>query len=350
MPNKLLFVDDERDFEVLIKQRLRKKIKEDNLELFFAYDGSHALKILEENKGIHVIFTDINMPKMDGLTLLSKINELPELRQTVIISAYGDMNNIRTSMNRGAFDFLTKPLNFEDMDITLEKVRSYVRKVLLEKEEKELLEKELDISQKEVIYKLAEIVEARSKETGNHVRRVANYSKVLALGYGLSEQEAEELKMASPIHDVGKIAIADAILCKPGKLTEEEFEKMKTHTTSGYEILQKSNRKIFQNAAIVAYEHHEKFDGSGYPRGLKGNKIHIYGRITAVADVYDALGSERVYKKVWPEEKIHKLFKEQSGKHFEPKLIDVFFESLEQLHEIKNMHKDVQTGASMSEL
>lgn len=337
MLEKLLFVDDEKDFEDLIRQQLR---KEKNIELFFAYDGSHALEVLRENPDILIVFTDINMPKMDGLTLLSQIREIGGMHHTVIISAYGDMENIRTSMNRGAFDFLTKPLDFDDLKITMEKVLSYVRKIIKEKEEKEFLEIELDLSQKEVIYKLSEIVEARSKETGNHVRRVANYSKILALGYGLGAEEAAELKMASPIHDVGKVAVPDSILHKPGKLTDEEFDIMKSHTTVGHQILNQSKRKIFQNGAIVAHEHHEKYDGSGYPRGLKGEEIHLYGRLTAVADVFDALSFDRVYKKAWKEKEVLEFMRGQSGKHFDPKVIEVFFENLDQLREVKDKFKD----------
>lgn len=136
--------------------------------------------------------------------------------------------------------------------------------------------------------------------------------------YGLPEEEAEQLKLASPMHDIGKIGIADAILNKPGKLTVEEYEVMKTHATIGYSMLKHSKRKLLKTAAIVAYEHHEKYDGSGYPRSLKGEDIHIYGRITAIADVFDALGSDRVYKKAWDDDKLLALFNEQKGAHFDP--------------------------------
>jgi response regulator RpfG family c-di-GMP phosphodiesterase len=186
------------------------------------------------------------------------------------------------------------------------------------------------------------IAETRSKETGQHVRRVAEYSKYFALKLGLGEEEAEMLKLASPMHDVGKIGIPDSILNKPGKHTPEEFEIMKTHALLGYDMLKHSNKKILQTAAIVAKEHHEKYDGSGYPYGLKGEEIHIYGRITAVADVFDALGSDRVYKKAWEDKRIFELFKEQRGKHFDPKIIDIFFENLEDIFAIRNRYKDTE--------
>ena len=198
------------------------------------------------------------------------------------------------------------------------------------------LHTEIEETQRELIYKLGEIGESRSKETGNHVKRVAEYSKLLALLYGLSKEEAELLKYASPMHDIGKIGIPDSILNKPGKLTIEEFEVMKTHSSIGYEMLKGSHRPILQTSAIVSNEHHEKWDGSGYPRGLKGDDIHIYGRITAIADVFDALASERPYKKSWELEKILNLFKEQKGKHFDPKLIELFFDNIDKFLNIRN--------------
>ena len=203
------------------------------------------------------------------------------------------------------------------------------------------LNDEVEEIQKEVIYAMGEIGETRSKETGNHVKRVALYSKELALLYGLSYKEAEILQMASPMHDIGKVGIADEILNAPRKLTPPEFEIMKTHAQLGYDMLKHSKQPILQAAAIVAHQHHEKWDGSGYPQGLQGEDIHIYGRITAVADVFDALGSDRVYKKAWELEKILHLFKEQRAKHFDPTLIDLFFNNLEKFLEIRDRFKDI---------
>jgi response regulator RpfG family c-di-GMP phosphodiesterase len=203
------------------------------------------------------------------------------------------------------------------------------------------LHKEIEDTQKEVIFTMGEVGEFRSKETGNHVKRVAEYSYILALGCGLSNTESELLRMASPMHDIGKVAIEDAILKKPGKLTDEEFDTMKTHTIMGYEVLRHSSRKIISAAAIVAYEHHEKWNGRGYPRGIKGEEIHIFGRITALADVFDALGSDRCYKKAWELEKIYGLFKEERGEHFDPKIVDAFFDNLDKILLIRESFKDV---------
>ena len=144
----------------------------------------------------------------------------------------------------------------------------------------------------------------------------------------------------SPMHDIGKIAIADEVLKKPARFTPQEFEEMKQHTSFGYEILKNSTKELLRNASIIAYEHHEKWDGTGYPNGLKGEEIHIYSRITAVADVFDALGSDRVYKKAWSDEKVFQLLKDEKGKHFEPKIIDVFFQNLDKILEIRSQFCD----------
>ena len=202
------------------------------------------------------------------------------------------------------------------------------------------LKQEIVDTQKEVIQTMGAIGESRSKETGNHVKRVAEYSKLLALKYGLKLEEAELLKQASPMHDIGKVGIPDAILNKPAKLNSQEWKVMQTHAELGYEMLKHSDREILKAAAIVAMTHHEKFDGSGYPKGLRGDEIHIYGRITAVADVFDALGSDRVYKKAWKIDEILELLKEEKGKQFDPILIDVFLENIADFLSIKDKYTD----------
>ena len=202
------------------------------------------------------------------------------------------------------------------------------------------LAQEVVDTQREVVFTMGAVGESRSKETGNHVRRVAEYSKLLALEYGLSEEEAELLKQASPMHDIGKVAIPDSVLNKPGKFNAQEREIMDTHAELGYKMTNNSERPLLKAASIVAYEHHEKWDGSGYPNKKSGEDIHIYGRITAVADVFDALGSDRVYKKAWKDEKILSLFREERGKHFDPKLVDIFFEKLDAIYEIRDTFKD----------
>jgi PAS domain S-box-containing protein len=212
---------------------------------------------------------------------------------------------------------------------------------------KEDLQNQLDIAvkdivdtQKEVVFTMGAIGETRSKETGFHVKRVAEYSYILAKLASVEEKEAELLKLASPMHDIGKVGIPDAILNKPGKHTFEEFEIMKTHARLGYDMLKGSTREIMKTSAIVSYEHHEKWDGSGYPNAKQGEEIHIYGRITAICDVFDALGSDRVYKKAWELDKILDLFKEQRGKHFDPQLIDLFLNNIDKFLAVRDKYVD----------
>ena len=203
------------------------------------------------------------------------------------------------------------------------------------------LKQEIEDTQKEVVFTMGAIGESRSKETGNHVKRVAEYTYLLAKYYGLPEKECEMLKQASPMHDIGKVAIPDAILNKPGRFEPEERAIMETHAQLGYDMLKYSTRSLLKMASIVAYEHHEKYNGTGYPNQISGEDIHIYGRITALADVFDALGSARVYKEAWDDERIFKMFKEERGEHFDPKLIDIFFENLEEFLSIRDSMKDV---------
>jgi len=195
-------------------------------------------------------------------------------------------------------------------------------------------------TQKELLFTLGEVMETRSTETANHVRRVAEYSKILALKVGMSKEDADRLGMASPMHDVGKIGIPDAVLLNPGRLTPQEFETVKKHTLIGHEILKKSEHDIMKTAATVALQHHERWDGSGYPHGLKGEEIDIVGRITMLADVFDALGCKRVYKKAWLISDILNFLEEQRGKMFDPDLVDLFMENLDDFLDIRNRYQD----------
>jgi response regulator RpfG family c-di-GMP phosphodiesterase len=188
------------------------------------------------------------------------------------------------------------------------------------------LNQEILDTQKEIIFRLGEVIECRSTETGNHVRRVAELSYRMALDAGLSERRAALLQLASPMHDIGKVGIPDAVLLKKGKLTRAEFEVIKDHTEIGYSILKNSRREILETGVIVARQHHEHWDGKGYPLGLRGEQIHIFGRITAIADVFDALLHKRVYKEAWPPDRVLDYFRENRGGYFDPRLVDILLE------------------------
>lgn len=223
----------------------------------------------------------------------------------------------------------------EDLEL-LNLLAGYAQKALINA----MLSREIEKTQTEIIMLMSEIGESRSKETGNHVKRVTVISRELAKLAGLSETEVKLIEAASPMHDIGKVAIPDSILNKPGKLTDEEFNHMKTHTTIGYRLLEQSKRPIIKAASIIAHEHHEKYNGRGYPRGLKGEDIHIYGRITAIADVFDALACKRCYKEAWELPRVRKLFEEERGEHFDPKLTDIFLENFDFFSAILEKYKD----------
>jgi len=203
-----------------------------------------------------------------------------------------------------------------------------------------ILRNEIEGTQRDMLYMLGESIETRSKDTGQHVRRVATYCKLIALGAGLSEHEAEIIEIASPLHDFGKIGIPDSILHKPGKLTEDEWKIMKTHATIGQDLLKNSKREILKAASIIAGQHHEYWNGSGYPNGLKGKEIHLYARIGAVADVFDALGSRRCYKEAWSMADVIVYLKEQSGNQFDPELIDWVISNIELMKQVREEYPD----------
>jgi len=282
----------------------------------------YILNIIEENK-------DVN--------LQIEIN-IDTLASTFTVYIYSILLILLTITI--LFIYLLGKKVYKNIGLSVDQVENKIAEGL---EQINQLNDEITHTQKEVVFTMGAIGESRSKETGNHVKRVAEYSKILALHYGLSSEQAEMLKQASPMHDIGKVAIPDAILNKPGRFDENERRIMDTHATLGYEMLKSSKRPLLKLAATVAYEHHEKWDGSGYPQGLKGEDININGRITALADVFDALGSHRVYKKAWDDEKIFKLFKDERAKHFDPKLIDIFFDNLEEFLKVRDRFKDIES-------
>jgi len=341
---KILIVDDAKVNLGILEQLLK-----DRYKVFTAESGTEALEIIDNHK-IDLVLLDMMMPEMDGIDVINflKMKHSTKYIPVIFITANTDEESISKAYEAGGVDYIIKPFRKMEVDskvanhLTLAKQNSILKQKIKEKTlELRELNKELALTQKEIVFTMGMIGEKRSKETGNHVKRVASYSEILAKAYGLSKKEIKLLKQASPMHDIGKVAIPDSILNKPSPLNDEEFEIMKKHTIYGYEMLKFSERELLKAASIVAYEHHEKWDGTGYPRGLKGEEIHIFARITAVADVFDALGSDRIYKKAWEDEKIFQFFESQRGKHFEPKLIDLFFENLADILKVREKLKDV---------
>ncbi len=365
---RVLIIDDEKD----CLDDLIGALKPTNYDFDIETNPLVSFERFKENP-YDVVISDVGMKELNGIELLKKIKEFDKNVRVIIMTAYGDLETAKSSINNRAFAFFCKPVKIDDLIYKLREIEEEIeeekdkQKLFFElknenlslkerfdehlKMEEQLIHSvqdeisnlysEIEITQKEIVYRLSEVAEMRSKETGNHVRRVASYSEVFALKYGLDEEEVKVLKQAAPMHDIGKVAIPDNILNKRGALTKEEFEVVKDHTTIGYQILSGSNRYILKMASIVSLEHHEKYDGTGYPKGLKGEEISAYGRIVAAADVFDALSSDRCYKKAWEINKVVDFFKEQSGLHFDPILSKILIENLDSFLLIKEKYMDV---------
>ena len=354
---KILYVEDNQE----AREQTIKMLKNFFDDIIVGIDGEDGLdKFIEHKKTLDIIITDINMPNMNGIDMLKNIRELDKEIPCLVLSAYNEAEFFLDTINLGIDGYVLKPININHFIAILSKTINYIKlkhenikykhdleelnsDLMVQVEERigEIynLNQEIEDTQKEVVFTMGAIGERRSKETGQHVRRVAEYSKTLALKYGLDPKYAELLKQASPMHDIGKVAIPDNILNKPGRFNEEERKIMETHSDLGYQMLNNSQRPLLKLAAIVAHQHHEKWDGTGYPQGLAGEDIDISGRITALADVFDALGSSRVYKEAWNDEKIFQLFRDERAKHFDPTLIDIFFNNLDEFLEIRDNYK-----------
>jgi response regulator RpfG family c-di-GMP phosphodiesterase len=203
-----------------------------------------------------------------------------------------------------------------------------------------MLAQEVEETQRSIIYQLSEVIESRSKDTGNHIRRMAEYCWILAREMGLPEDEAEIIRQASPLHDIGKVGIPDQVLHKPGRLDEAERAIINTHARLGYEMLKSSNLRILATGATIAHEHHEKWDGTGYPQGLRGEAISLPARIAALADVYDALSHARCYKKAWPGDEVLAEIRAGSGGHFDPHVVEAFLRALPRIEDVRNLYHD----------
>jgi len=337
---KLLIVDDVDDnIEIAINV-----LREDNYVFSSASDGKQALTLLEQETDFSLILLDIMMPGIDGFEVCRQIKARPACRDIPIIflSAKTDIDSVSEGFNLGGVDYVTKP--FHPMEL-LARVKTHVElfqaKKVLEQNNLDIETKsrhaqarllsELEGSQKELIWLLTELMESTSDETGKHIRRVAEFSSLMAkLHPTLNDDDAHSLYHASPMHDIGKMTVPHDILHKKGRYTAEEFEIMKQHTSNAYQLLSGSQRKLTKAAAVIAHEHHEKWDGSGYPRGLKAAAIHIYGRIVALADVFDALTHKRCYKDAWGIQDAVAYIQSQRGSHFDPELVDLFVDNLDQ--------------------
>lgn len=304
----LLLVDDEA-----INLQLLRHTLQDDYRLLFAKDGFRAQELARSDKP-DLILLDVMMPGMSGCDVCKNLKSSPETSgiPIIFVTALADAADEQHGLQQGAVDYITKPFN---PHIVRARVRNHLSLVQAH---------EVVRTRRQIIECLGAAAEFKDNETGLHVIRMSRYARTLALAAGYSEEAADELLHAAPMHDVGKIGIPDMILQKPGKLTPEEYAVMQKHTEIGARIIGEHAGGLLHLASMIALNHHEKWDGSGYPHGIAGENIPHAARIVAIADVFDALTSVRPYKDAWPLEKAVAFIQEQSGRHFDPDLVEVF--------------------------
>lgn len=320
----VLIVDDEP-----VNLRVLKNILQDRYRLMFARSGADALRLAaSEQPGL--ILLDVMMPDITGFEVCETLKAAPDTARipVIFVTALADEVDETKGFDLGAVDYITKPLS---PSVVRARVRTHLSLVQAD---------ELRRTRLQIIQRLGRAAEYKDNETGMHVLRMSHYSRLLARAYGFTEDAAEDLLNASPMHDIGKIGIPDHILLKPGRLNDEEIAVMRKHPEIGLEILGDADSELLQLAGMIAHCHHEKWDGSGYPRGLAGDDIPIEARIVAVADVFDALTSERPYKSAWSVEKTLELIRSESGKHFDPRLVSLLEANLPAILEIKERWRD----------
>lgn len=347
MQRTLWVVDDQPTNITLIAETFK---DDESIVLKTSNGGREFLAAAEEEGFPDLLILDLMMPDMDGLAILEALRPIRERRYfpVILISAISDKQSIIQALSLGADDYITKPFFIDELRVRVSnmfkiKERDECLNVSLDVMETNLMEKlrMLEGTQLETILKLGKAAEFRDDETGRHIERISEYVYVVADCLKVSREQTTILKHAAPMHDVGKIGIPDGILLKPGQLSSDEFAIIKLHTVIGAKILSGTTLPMLEVAKEIALSHHEKWDGSGYPLGLKENNIPLSGRIVAVVDVFDAITSDRVYKAAWPIEEALEFIRTQRGRHFDPQVVDAFLSCTADILAIKLAHRDV---------
>ena len=327
---RILIVDDQEANVLYLESILRKSGYTDFRS---TQDSRQVLPLFNENRP-DLLLLDLMMPHLDGFTVMNQLKPLiaqDSYLSILVLTADISPETRRKALSSGASDFLVKPFDPTEVTLRIHNLLSaWFLHVLPQRQNAVLEEKvrertrELEDSQLEVLQRLAQAAEFRDDDTGQHTRRVGEMAALLAQALGFPKAQVEVIRRAAPLHDVGKIGISDTILLKPGKLTEDEFDTIKTHAAIGAKLLSGGRSDFVKTAEIIAGSHHERWDGNGYPNKLAGESIPIEGRIIAVTDVFDALTNERPYKKAWPVEEARAEIEKQSGKQFDPRVVEAF--------------------------
>jgi putative two-component system response regulator len=325
----ILAVDDEASNLQLLRQ-----ILQDHYRLAYAKDGARALELAAQERP-DLILLDVMMPGMTGYAVCRTLKADPATSAipVIFVTALTDTSDEVVGFDAGAVDYITKPVS---PAIVRARVRTHLSLVRVD---------ELRQTRLQIVQRLGLAAEYKDNETGLHVIRMSHYSHLLALAAGMGEADADDLLHAAPMHDVGKIGIPDNILRKPGPLDAAEWKVMQSHATIGGDIIGRHAQGMLAMAHDVAMTHHEKWDGSGYPNGLAGEAIPLAGRIVAIADVFDALTSERPYKKAWTVEQAVEYLRQQRGRHFDAALVDLFLQQLPAICEIKERWAETTPAA-----
>ncbi|MCW5299803.1 two-component system response regulator [Herbaspirillum lusitanum] len=320
----LLLVDDEPTNLHVLRHTLQSDYR-----LLFAKSGQAALDLARSDPP-DLILLDVMMPAMSGYEVCATLKQESSMAEipVIFVTALADAENEQQGLELGAVDYITKPFS---PHIVQARVRTHLSLVRAQ---------ELQETRLKIVQCLGAAAEYKDNETGLHVIRMSNYAKIIAIAAGYSSREANDLLHAAPMHDVGKIGIPDAILCKPGALTADEWRVMQQHSEIGAKIIGNHTSRMLRMAASIALSHHEKWDGSGYPNRLARDDIPHAARIVAIADVFDALTSVRPYKNAWSPEDAAAHIRSESGKHFDPELVEIFMECLPQILEVRAQWMD----------
>jgi putative two-component system response regulator len=352
---ELLIVDD----NPALRRWAERVVEERGYSCDVAADAADARERLDHS-AYQLVLLDVNMPGESGIDLLGHIRSSYPEAAVVMVTGEDDTRLAMTAIELGAYGYMVKPVGSGELLIN---VANALHRRHRERESQRVLERlqfavnergqELEgalqslhvsqhkvwASQAETIFRLARLVEFRDEDTGHHLQRMSSFCEILARRMGVSEEHAELIRLASQLHDVGKVAVPDSILLKPGKLTGEEFEVMKAHAETGFQMLSDSPAEVVRLGATIARSHHERWDGGGYPRGLAGEDIPLEGRIAALADVFDALTSDRVYRPAFPVGSAVEMMREEDG-HFDPEMLGEFWAVLPELEVVRRVYAD----------